>query len=90
MRWLRFLYPLPGCSAAEITKISADQKDSGEQNPDKEVFFRKKQCEKNTESDPEQDKPYRFFHNCFTVLSFILNICRKNEKSKILFLFYSY
>lgn len=36
-------YTLPyWCSAAEITEISADQKDGGEQNPNEEIIFRKK------------------------------------------------
>lgn len=61
----------------KVAEVSADQEHGGEQDADEKVFFRQEERKKDAESDPEKDKPHRFFHNCRILLPFYIKYMRQ-------------
>lgn len=53
----------PALSAAGEALVSADDQDSGQEDPDEQVLFRQKQGDKDADADPEQDKSDGSSHN---------------------------
>ena len=52
--------------AGKITLVAADEKDCRQENSQKQVVFRKKQRQKDSDADPEHDKADIFFHRRLT------------------------
>ena len=49
-------------SAAGKTLVAADNKDGGQEDPEKKIVLRQKQSDKDPDPGPEQDKTQSFFH----------------------------